>query len=85
MTNKVAIVTDSVSCLNKYLVSRNGIRIVSVTFSSRGKVYRDWVDITTNQAYELFLRDPESFATSPPTPMDYVCGTGTIGFAFYRD
>ncbi len=72
MANKVAIVTDSITCLSKQLVRRNGIRIVPATFSSKGKVYRDWVDVTPTEAYEMFLEDPESFATSAATPMSYI-------------
>lgn len=72
MANKVAVVTDSITCLSKQLVRRNGIRIVPATFSSRGKVYRDWVDVTPTEAYEMFLEDPESFATSAATPMGYI-------------
>lgn len=72
MANKVVIVTDSITCLSKQLVRRNGIRIVPATFSSKGKVYRDWVDVTPTEAYEIFLEDPESFATSAATPMDYI-------------
>jgi len=72
MSKKVAVVTDSITCLSKLLVSQNGITIVPATFSSGGKVYRDWVDITPTEAYELFLADPESFATSAAAPMDYV-------------
>ena len=71
MANRVAIVTDSITCLDKQLVRRNGIRIVPATFSSGGKVYRDWVDLTPTEAYEIFLQDPEGFATSAATPMDY--------------
>lgn len=72
MANKVAVVTDSITCLSKQLVRRNGIRIVPATFSSKGKVYRDWVDVTPTEAYEMFLEDPESFATSAATPMGYI-------------
>lgn len=72
MANKVAVVTDSITCLSKQLVRRNGIRIVPATFSSKGKVYRDWVDVTPTEAYEMFLEDPESFATSAATPMSYI-------------
>lgn len=72
MANKVAVVTDSITCLSRQLVSQNGIRIVPATFSSGGKVYRDWVDVTPTEAYELFLKDPESFSTSAAAPMDYM-------------
>jgi DegV family protein with EDD domain len=72
MNGKVAIVTDSISCLNKQLAEQNGIRIVPATITSGGRVYRDWLEITPTEAYELFLKDPESFGTSPAAPMDYV-------------
>ncbi len=35
-----------------------------MNFYANGKVYKDWVDVTPSQAYELFLKDPESFKTS---------------------
>ena len=67
---KVAIVTDSIACLTKEIVAQYGIRIVPLNFYSEGKVYKDWVDITTAEAYELFLKDPESFKTSAASPED---------------
>lgn len=72
MDNKVAIITDSMSCLTRELVAQNGIRIVPATLHFAGKVYRDWVDITPSEAYELFLKDPEDFSTSAAIPMDYI-------------
>lgn len=67
---KVAIVTDSIACLTKEQVAQYGIRIVPLNFYSEGKVYKDWVDITPAEAYELFLKDPESFKTSAASPED---------------
>ena len=67
---KVAIVTDSIACLTKEIVAQYGIGIVPINFYSRGKVYKDWVDITPSEAYELFLKDPESFKTSAGSPED---------------
>jgi len=67
---KVAIVTDSIACLTKEIVAQYGIRIVPLNFYSEGKVYKDWVDITPAEAYELFLKDPESFKTSAASPED---------------
>ncbi len=68
MAGKVAIVTDSVACLPKELVEQYGIKIVPVNFYFGDRVYRDWVDITPSEAYELFLKDPESFKTSRSLP-----------------
>ena len=52
------------------MVEQYGIQIVPLNFYAEGKVYKDWVDITPSQAYELFLRDPESFKTSAASPED---------------
>ena len=51
-------------------MAQYGIRIVPVSFYSGGKVYKDWVDVTPAEAYELFLKDPESFKTSAASPED---------------
>jgi len=67
---KVAIVTDSVACLPRELVEQYGIKIIPVNLYFGDKVYRDWVDITPSQAYELFLKDPTVFKTSGINPVD---------------
>ncbi|MFC2002905.1 DegV family protein [Chloroflexota bacterium] len=69
---QVAIVTDSISCLAKGLVQKYKIGIVPIRLLVQGKVYRDLVDITPSQAYEMFLQDPENFATSPASPGHYL-------------
>ena len=69
---KVAIVTDSIACLTREMVEQYGIRIVPANILFGDKVYKDWVDITPSEAYELFLNDPESFKTSPASPMHYL-------------
>jgi DegV family protein with EDD domain len=65
---EIAIVTDSIACLNREQVERYGIEIIPITVLSGRQVYRDWIDITPTQAYEIFQKDPESFKTAPPTP-----------------
>jgi len=67
---KEAIVTDSIACLTKELVEQYGIEIIPINFYAGGKLYKDWVDITPSEAYELFLKDPESFKTSAAAPED---------------
>jgi DegV family protein with EDD domain len=69
-TNKVAIITDSVACLNHELVEQYEIEIIPINFYSGGKIYRDWVDITPSEAYKMFLEDPDSFNTSSASPED---------------
>ena len=67
---KVAIVTDSIACLTRELVAQYDIEIVPIVFYAGGKFYRDGVDITPSEAYQLFLADPESFKTSAASPED---------------
>ena len=69
---KVAIVTDSLACLTKELVEQYGIRIVPLSFYVGDKVYKDWVDITPSEAYELFLKDSESWRSSAPSPVEFL-------------
>jgi len=69
---KVAIVTDSIACLTKELVASYGIGIVPIRLLVQGKVYRDLIDMTPSEAYELFMQDPESFKTSPSSPGHYL-------------
>ncbi|MBN1644298.1 MAG: DegV family protein [Dehalococcoidales bacterium] len=76
MTNispkKVAIITDSVACLTRELATRYSIGIVPLRIIYEGKTYGDWVDITPNEAYELFLKKPDAFNTSTPPPTDFM-------------
>ena len=67
-----AIVTDSIACLTKDLVEQYRIAIVPIRLLFQGKIYRDLVDITPSEAYELFLQEPESFTTSPASPGHYL-------------
>jgi DegV family protein with EDD domain len=66
----IAVITDSIACLTGELVIQYGIEIIPITVLVDGKVYKDWVDITPSQAYELFLKEPDSFKTAPATPED---------------
>ena len=68
MADKVAVVTDSIACLTRELVEQYGVAIMPLNFHFGGKVYRDWVDITPSEAYELFLKGPDSFKTSSVSP-----------------
>jgi DegV family protein with EDD domain len=70
LTQKVAIVTDSISCLTRELTAQYGIGIIPVNFYACGKLYKDWVDITISEAYELFLKEPDSFKSSAASPAD---------------
>lgn len=65
---KVAVVTDSIACLTRELTEQYDIEIIPINFYVNGRSYRDWVDITPTETYELFLKDPDSFKTSAPAP-----------------
>jgi DegV family protein with EDD domain len=69
---RVTVVTDSLACLTRELVDKYGIKIVPLNIHFKGKIYKDWVDITPKQAYELFLRAPGSWGSSAPSPGDYL-------------
>lgn len=65
---KVAIVTDSIACLTPELISQYDIRVLPINLYIGDKVYRDGVDISATEVYQLFLKDPEHFNTSAPSP-----------------
>lgn len=69
---KVAVVVDSIACLTKGQVEEHGITVMPLNFYHGGRLYRDWVDVTPSEAYELFLQDPESFKTSSISPGDVI-------------
>jgi len=72
VTPRVGVITDSLACLTKELVEQYGIRIVPLSFYFRDKVYKDWVDITPSEAYELFLKNPESWYSTAPSPTEFL-------------
>ena len=72
MTQKVAVITDSVACLTRELVEQYGISIAPLTLYFDNQTYRDWVDITPDEAYELFLKDPDAFKTSGSNPLEWM-------------
>lgn len=68
MTESVAVITDSIACLPKELIDKHKIEIVPIRLTFQGEIYRDSVDITPSEAYEMLLKDPERFNTSPSSP-----------------
>jgi DegV family protein with EDD domain len=64
----VGVVTDSIACLPKELAGQYGIQILPINLYIGDKVYRDGVDISPTEVYQLFLEDPEHFNTSAPSP-----------------
>jgi DegV family protein with EDD domain len=72
IAKKVAIVADSLGCLTRELVDQYDIKLVPANIYFEDKVYKDWVDITPTEAYELFLKNPEGWTTSPAPPEDWL-------------
>jgi len=66
----VAIITDSLACLPPEMVRQYQVRVAPINLYFGDQVYKDWVDITPTEAYELFLKNPEYFATSAPSPAE---------------
>jgi len=69
--NKVAIVTDSVACLPNEQVKQYGIRVVPIKILFEEKIYRDGVDLSPSEAYQLLAKAPDNFSTSSSSPADY--------------
>jgi DegV family protein with EDD domain len=72
MSEKVAIVVDSIACLTREQVKQHKISIAPLPISAGGKIYRDWVDITPTEAYKLFLKDPDSFHAAGASPGSFI-------------
>lgn len=68
LKNRVAVITDSIACIPRDLLDNYSIGIIPLNFYINGKVYRDGVDITPSEAYQLFLKDPGTFKTSGASP-----------------
>jgi len=72
MANQAAIVTDSLACLTRELVEEYQVGVVPLNIHFDGRAYKDWVDITPSQSYELFLKSPDSWGSSAPSPEDFL-------------
>ncbi|MDO9333078.1 MAG: DegV family protein [Dehalococcoidales bacterium] len=66
--NRVAVIADSIACIPRDLLAQYRIGVISLNFYVNGNVYRDGIDVTPSEAYELFLKDPETFKTSGASP-----------------
>ena len=69
---KIAIVTDSSANFTQEEKNEHLIASVPVNVMYKGKVYRDGVDLTASQAYQFLEENPEDWATSAPSPGDFL-------------
>ncbi len=67
---RVAIIADSIGCIPRDMIETYGIEVVAPNIYWNGSVYRDWLNITASQAYQLLQKDPEAFSTAAPSPGD---------------
>lgn len=76
--SKVAIITDSIACLPSDMLERYGIHLVVPNIYFDGRVYRDWLDISPSEAYQLLESEPDLFSTSSPPPADFAQAYRTL-------
>ncbi|MFH0769021.1 MAG: DegV family protein [Chloroflexota bacterium] len=64
--------TDSIACLTPEMVRQYRLRIIPINIHFNGKIYRDGVDITATEAYQLLEKAPDQFASSPASVGEYL-------------
>jgi DegV family protein with EDD domain len=67
-----AIIADSIACITKKQVDDYGIKIIPVNILFNGQVYRDFIDLSSAQAYEFLKKSPEFWKSSAASPEDYL-------------
>ena len=67
-----AIVADSIACIPKEQVENYRIKIIPVNILFNGQVYRDFIDLSSAQAYEFLEKAPEFWKSSAASPEDYL-------------
>ncbi|HCD07974.1 DegV family protein [Companilactobacillus crustorum] len=64
---KIAIVTDSTSYLPQEIVDKYNITVVPIEVVFNTKTYREDIDITTSEFYDLLQKSPELPSTAQPS------------------
>ena len=78
----IGIIADSISCIPKEQRDSYDIKIVPATIFFNGNIYRDLIDLSSEEAYELLQRAPEFWKTSAPSPEDYLEAYREMGNRF---
>lgn len=68
----ITITTDSTSDLPQALAQRRGIQIIPLSVTLNGKVYRDGVDLTTEQLFSLIHQTQQLPTTATPSVGEFV-------------
>jgi len=66
--SKIAIASDSQSCLPPELIKQYGITIVPMTVVIDGKPYLDQVDISVDEFWRIFNEKGHEMSTAPASP-----------------
>ncbi len=72
MASEVAIVTDSVCCIPKELVNKYDIEVVPVELHFGDKVYRDGIDITPSEFYQMLRKAKRLPTTAASLPGRFI-------------
>jgi DegV family protein with EDD domain len=67
----IKIVTDTLSDITGDLVTQLGITVVPLYVRFGEEVYRDRVDITSEDFYRRLVNEPKLPSTTQPTPNDF--------------
>jgi DegV family protein with EDD domain len=68
--SKVAIVTDSISCIPIELVKEYGISVIPISLVINRKSYRD-TDLSNEEFWDLFYKCKEPITTNAGNPADF--------------
>lgn len=68
----IAVIADSIACITKEQTENYHIKIVPANIFFNGQVYRDFIDISSAQAYEFLVKAPEFWKSSAASPEDYL-------------
>jgi len=69
---KVAIVTDSSACIPDRLVEKYSIQIVPLQIAFGSRVFRDGVDLSQQQFFQMLRNEHLVPTTSSPTPGEFL-------------
>lgn len=69
---KIVIVVDSIACVPREEMERHGMKMVPTNIFFNGKVYRDQIDITADEAYKLLDKAPDFWKSSSASPEEYL-------------
>jgi DegV family protein with EDD domain len=69
---ETAIIADSIACIPRKQIEKYKIRVIPVNILFNGRVYRDFIDLSSTQAYEFLEKAPEFWESSAASPEDYI-------------